>query len=248
MDIGGILGGAGSILSGASGIAGLFGKKGTSWKDVKKQVEGQRMIARGQFEDRMELGEKYGIHKLSMLGVPAMGGNINTIGNSGSDTGDALYNMGQGLAGAAQAFSSREEKAIRMRLMQQQIENGDLQNDRLRAEIGLMSPAGRPVIDDPMNRTVIDEGREPGVVSEMSYAQTPSGGYVPVKSKDATDRMEDDMIGNILWSFRNNLLPSIGINANPPKVDLPEGYEWKFNPFTQEYYQARKGSFGIKRR
>lgn len=88
--------------------------------------------------------------------------------------------------------------------------------------------------------------QEPAAVGDVGFARTASGGYAPVMSYDAKQRLEEDFIGMLLWNMRNRLLPTIGQNQSRPPAPVPEGYDaWIYNPFKQEYTPHRKSRFGI---
>lgn len=96
--------------------------------------------------------------------------------------------------------------------------------------------------DKPQERTPGAPGNlhaEPAAITDVTYARTASGNYTPVPSKDMKERIEDMMISEALWMFRNNLMPSISnTNFKPPNFAPKQGHHWAFNPFTQEYHQA----------
>lgn len=87
---------------------------------------------------------------------------------------------------------------------------------------------------------------EPGQVTETGHTVTRSndaGGasrWSPVQSDIAKDRLEEDMIGTLLWTWRNRIMPTFGGNYNPPNVPLKKGKEWLYHPLTQEYLQVRR--------
>ena len=65
-------------------------------------------------------------------------------------------------------------------------------------------------------------------------------------SEDAKQRLEEDMIGVLLWNIRNRLLPSVGLNQSAPPAKVPKGYDaWVYNPFKQEYTPHKRSRIGI---
>lgn len=95
------------------------------------------------------------------------------------------------------------------------------------------------VDDQPLERVVGDPAaphREPGAITDLGYVRTP-GGYMPVMSKDAKERLEEDWPGMLAWNLRNRLMPTLGLNQQrPPDSLLPDGYDfWTYNPIYQEY-------------
>lgn len=80
-------------------------------------------------------------------------------------------------------------------------------------------------------------------IADTGYANTVGGGYAPLPSKDAQDRMEDNWLAMAAWMFRNQLLPSFGFNENPPRVPAPAGKVWRYHPFYQEYRLHTRGKY-----
>lgn len=89
---------------------------------------------------------------------------------------------------------------------------------------------------EPMERQASDPNnpnREAGMVSDVGFTRTRSG-YMPVRSKDAVDRLDDDMLGNFAWNMRNRLAPTFQMNRETPYPAPPHHY-WKYHPLMQEY-------------
>lgn len=87
--------------------------------------------------------------------------------------------------------------------------------------------------------------REAFSVADVGHSNTAGGGYSAIPSKDVQERMEDNWLQQIMWLYRNNILPSIGINESPPPVPAPPGTHWRYHPFYQEYRPHRKNRFGM---
>lgn len=152
-----------SLISAGSGLlGGAFGGgqktpryypyyKAMLGPDVAKNTTGavmNGMIETEMFNARMKAAKKNNIHPLSMLGVQ-FGGTAQptaTFGgeDAGSKWGNALAETGQGISRAVAAWSSREERAMAKTSAKLNLENQQLQNDRLRSEIALMHGAGSP--------------------------------------------------------------------------------------------------------
>lgn len=87
---------------------------------------------------------------------------------------------------------------------------------------------------------------EPGQLTETGHTVTRSDNqgratrWSPVQSDLAKDRLEEDMIGTLLWTWRNRIMPTFGGNYNPPNTKLRAGKEWLYHPLTQEYIQVKK--------
>lgn len=82
---------------------------------------------------------------------------------------------------------------------------------------------------------------EAGLVTDIGHTRTATG-YMPVRSKDAVDRLDDDMIGNFSWNLRNRIAPTFQYNREPPNIQLPNDQYWKYHPFYQEYRIYERGT------
>lgn len=142
--IGGILSGAGSF---ASGLSGLFG--GDDGPGLTEQLNASsRMTARNAKAHILGVvqgAEAAGLHPLAALGMSGGGGASISWGDR-SDRGAALEQMGQGLSRAAEAYTGKEERTLNRRLMALNVENAELQNQRLASEIALMRTAATPAM------------------------------------------------------------------------------------------------------
>lgn len=86
-------------------------------------------------------------------------------------------------------------------------------------------------------------GQERGSVTELGFTRTNDGGYVPVMSNDAKNRLDDDIIGSTLWHLRNSIPAMFDFeHTQPPASWLPEGYEWRYNTAKGAYYAVPRGS------
>lgn len=150
------------ISAGSSILGGLFGgsKKGPS---VADQIGMQGAMMRDQFEGRLALGKIHNIHPLTMLGVPMSGGQVTgEFGSSGPSKSERMAEIGQGVSRAVSAYAGREQREMEKMSAKLQLENQQLQNDRLRSEIALMhSPGSPPGIAAPGNVTGDQDARYP---------------------------------------------------------------------------------------
>lgn len=78
--------------------------------------------------------------------------------------------------------------------------------------------------------------QEPSPVTDLGFAWTGSG-YAPVPSKDVKERMEDVTVPQLMWGWRNNVLPNIPGQGKPPPAHLiPEGFnDWRWSYSKQEW-------------
>lgn len=93
---------------------------------------------------------------------------------------------------------------------------------------------------NPMERTASNPNakhQEPGAINEVGYTRTASGGFMPVQSDDAKNRLEEDLVGTILWNVRNRVMPAFTQNFSPP-YPAPAGQQWYYGPSGE--YSLRK--------
>lgn len=73
---------------------------------------------------------------------------------------------------------------------------------------------------------------------ELSFTRTNDGGYVPIRSQAAADRLDDDILGTLSW-YARNYIPAYFDNQNsaPPKSWLPKGAShWVFDSASFTWY------------
>lgn len=215
----------------------------------------QREFAQKGVRWKVEDAKKAGIHPLFAVGAQTHSFQPSFVGGSSSPD---FTSFGQDIGRAIDKTRTQPERFdARMRALQ--LERGELENEFLRSRIarlqadqvgppmpsnsaGLFVPgqgdASQFIVERPMERTPSAPGalhQEPGAVPELGFARTPSG-LAPVPSQDAKDRMEDMIVPELMWSWRNNVLPNFGAGEPPPKSWLPRGaLRWKWNRFNQEW-------------
>lgn len=87
-------------------------------------------------------------------------------------------------------------------------------------------------------------GTEAGTIPELGFTRTNDGGYVPVMSSDAKERLEDDSLGTWAWNIRNHL-PGLwnSPTAAPPDSYLPgssDDYYWHYKISRGAWYPVRR--------
>lgn len=226
-------------------------------------AELQKQFAKQGIRWRVADAQAAGIHPLYALGA-----NVSSYQPiSTGDVSQSFSNMGQDLSTAINSTRTDPEKidAYTGTLRAKQLERAGLENDLLRSQIAQlntpransMASAGDPylitgqansglkpnIVDKPLARTAGAPGQpwsEPGAITDLGYARTPTG-WAPVPSKDVKERIEDSAIPEMMWSMRNNILPSFGADMQPP-FKAPPGKEWRFNILRQEYQLIRKST------
>ena len=111
---------------------------------------------------------------------------------------------------------------------------------------GIESKPAEIVVNEPGR-----PGQERGSVTELGFTRTNDGGYAPVMSNDAKNRLDDDIIGSSLWHLRNSLPAAFDAERTmPPRSWLPKGSEWRFDVKRGAFYPVPAGSgffYHIKR-
>lgn len=229
----------------------------------------QENLSRTQIQRRVADAKKAGIHPLAALGATTYNPSPIQIDGSG------FAQMGQAVDSALDKARTQSERQTvtdnQAKYGQLQLQNMELQNAMLAAKIALIRsggstpPApgdsyhipGQPpsgtsvpgtVVNLPHKRVGSPDGAiEPGDIPDLGFARTPTGTYAPVPSKDVKQRIEDMIVPELMWSWRNYVKPTLGIGA-PPPVKLPKGSEWVYNRLTQEWeiYNKRYGRGGIR--
>ena len=257
MVLGALIGGATSILG---GILGSSSKK----KESQLEYERQKEFAQHGIRWKVEDAKQAGIHPLYAVGAPTT--TYAAQAATGTDYGLAQAGQDIGRAIDAKRTHSERDKATLDTANALQLQNMELRNELLSTQIAKIRGAGQPppipgsgnfLIDGqgdshnllpphpvgaveelPLDRIVAqptDLTSEPGAVTERGWLKTPTG-YAPVMSRDAKERLEEDLIGMLTWNIRNRLNPSLGVRGREPPIPVPKGYDrWQYDPVKQEY-------------
>lgn len=226
----------------------------------------QREFAQNSIRWKVEDAKAAGLHPLAALGTQSAGYSPTIISSgSANPMGDAVRGAGQDLSRALTATRTGSERvdAYTAAIQGLNLERGQLENDLLRSRIARLNsgqvgpaapqPAGEPYLTDgaggpggvkdkPMDVMVNRNNpyAEPGAVADTGWARTASGGWAPIPSKDAKDRLEDITIPQLMWGYRNNILPNLpgnlGANNHPPQSALPPGHKWQWSYKDQAWY------------
>lgn len=223
----------GGFLSGASSLLGAFGfgskkKKGPS---PEEQIALNKMAQTAEFDTRMELGKKHGIHPLTMIGAPAYSGSGIYMDGSRQEKTIDLNAMGQGIDRLANVGRTQ----VQRELDDLAIDNAKLSNDYLRVQIAgaqkavassgqtpaYSSGAGDYLLDgqsgsgtgrvapkpaEPtLGATASQPHREGGAYPEIGYKQISPTELRIVPSKDQKERMEDDIFEQFKYHSRHSM-------------------------------------------
>lgn len=241
-------------------LGGLFGQSSQE-KQAKQNIELQREFAQNGIQWKAEDARKAGIHPLYAMGAQTTSFSPVSVG---TPLADAMSSFGQDVSRSIDVTRSASQKndAVARSIQQLQLQNMGLQNELLSTQIAktrqaLASPPPMPTSGDPyliagqgqtagLSPSVQDQplkrvapnpatpNAEPGAVAETGYLRTPTG-LAPVYSNDAKERLEDDVIGSLIWNVRNRIMPSLGYGLRPPPVPLPPDTDWRYDNLRHEY-------------
>lgn len=252
----------GGAIQGIGNLA--FGNAGQRGADDQNDMNAalQKEFAQNGIRWKVADAQAAGIHPLYALGA-------NTVSFSPTqvmDERDPSPMIGQNIGRAIDATRTAPERA-QSRMDALQLEHQELQNDLLRSQIARLNSAqsGPPMpvgqsIEEQFSPNVIPRvevqplelnasdrnspSKEAGFVSDFTYARTPTGLTV-VPSKDVKDRIEDNLIPEMMWSLRNNLLPNWDASRHLPDQNLyptEPGKKWMWDYWNQEFRQVPIGS------
>lgn len=229
------------IGAGANLLGGLFSKPAKNRTD---------------FVQMRKDAEKAGFNPSSVLRAGGAAGYGYTHGGV-SPIGAALSSFGSSVSNMSFDPLDTARKELENRLIGSQITNMEASTAALgRAAVAISAPGGDPlrgmaggstggamsgsggntgfIQDDPQTRQgFIGQSYEPGPINETGYMKTPTG-YLPVRSLDATERMEDDPVGAILWYGRNYVGPMLG--GTPPAKPEWMPSDYRYDPSRVGYF------------
>lgn len=200
----------------------------------------QKEMATTGIQKRVADAKAAGIHPLAALGASVSYGSPASVGTAPIAD---MSQMGQDIGRAVAATATNHER----KMMDIQLDNAQLDNEMKRIEVtnarrSLTGQVGPGVPDQVQNMpaqvTSHASGRrniEAGSVTSTGFARTPGGGLTPVPSRDVKERIEDQMIPELVWAAQNYMGPMLGSSKNkPPKSELPKGYSdwyWSYPDF-----------------
>lgn len=222
----------------------------------------QREFAQNSLQWKAEDARKAGIHPIYAMGAPTYQATPSYIAADTSAFGAGIANAGQDIGRAIDTTRTATQKisAYTATAQKLELERAQLMNDNLRADLaakvsrGIQQPAF-PTPDDPYRmpgqaqsgvttqalvRNASADGRpnmEAGSINDVGFARTRTG-FVPIPSSDVKQRIEDNLVQELLHAWRNNVQPTLGFNDPPPHKAAP-GHAWQWNPLRQEYYQVK---------
>jgi len=184
--------------------------------------------------------------------------------------GNAVAAAGQDIGRAVNSTATSGQRADAFTKAAQaiQLEKGTLENELLKTQLasqqGRLRQVSAPAFpattdqhlvpgqaqsgpvtafkDKPEDRVPSAPGlpqQEGGAIPDVGYARTKDG-WAPVPSKNVKERIEDMHVNELMWMYRNNILPTLGMRDPPPNTLLKSGQVWRYDPLRQEYYIKNK--------
>lgn len=192
----------------------------------------------------------------------------------GSSMGSALASAGQDIGRAVASTATGEQKldAYTGSMQKLNLEKAGLENQLLKSQLVRLAQTSMPDFPsagrerlipgqgntpntgryklEPQKVTMTDKDNrviEPKTISEVGFADTrnaPSRSVYPIPSEAVKERIEDNFWLETMHFFRNNLLPMVGANFNPPAEllkSLRAGQKVSFHPI-YGYQAVRDGN------
>lgn len=201
-----------SLISAGGGLLGsVFGGKKKRGPDLDDIQAFNQQNFENLFKSKMNMADKFGLHRLTMLGVDPGSGSVQPVfsgdGGGGPSAGDFIDQAGQGISRAVAAYAGREERDVMLQSMALDLENKRLQNQRLASEIRLMQSPGTPppLPVDPLGGKT---------VPRWTYLAEPDGMVTRVLNQDAGDN--EFMMGQ---DFLMHSLPDMAKNYTRRSMD-----------------------------
>lgn len=244
-------------ISAAGALAGSYLSSKSQAENIAQQQAAsyaqQKEFAQNAIQWKVSDAQKAGIHPLYAMGAPTMSFAPSVVGGDTS-IGKGLSQAGQDVSRALLAGQSADQRTASA-VGALQLERAGLENELLRSQIARSNQqlvATKPLPGlDPLIPGQGDSGTvkaeplkvapahsqgpfsEGGAISDVGWARTPTG-IAPVPSKDVKERIEDNLIPETMWSFRNLFYPNVGGGPRPP-FDAGAGRKWQWSGAKQEW-------------
>lgn len=203
--------------------------------------------------------ERMGISPLYALGASTHSYAPSPLGTQPTNPGSGLAAAGQDISRAINATRTPGQRvdAFTKTVQDLSLQKMGLENQLLSSQISKLNASPNPPMSTPgvqyllpgqgdvpigtpaafkdkaADRVPAAPGaphQEGGAITDVGFAKTSSGGYMPIPSKDVKERIEDNFMQEVAHMIRNNLMPMIGYKS-PPPVPLPKGSPgWVYDP------------------
>lgn len=250
---------AGALIGGGAALLGGAFSGREQRKATQANIDHQREFAQHGLRWKVEDAKAAGVHPLYALGASTHSFAPSITPNTGMS--DAISSAGQNVGRAVAQTSTANERAFNDAMKAEQLKNARLQNTLLEGQITSVNKITQPawpgsshalegqgnsslVSNKPLERVASQPGKpysEPGAITDVGWVAVPGGGLAPVPSKDVKERIEDQLVPEMSWAMRNQLMPNLIQTPKPPRSALPKGYDrWEWSFKQQAYFPAKK--------
>lgn len=259
-----MLGAIGPMISAASSLIGGFIGRDAQKDQQQANAALQREFAQNAIQWKVADAKKAGVHPLFAMGAPTISP---AVSMAADPMGAAVASMGQDISRAmASGGGNKQETALAGQMAALGLERAQLQNDLLRSQIARINQGAGPGLPIPSQNVVPGQANSNGlvqikpgqseaasptaagqaavVVPDVAWTRTDTG-LAPVPSKSVKEQIEDITIPQLMWGFRNNVMPNIGRGAYP-QADPGPGKMWVWNYAMQEYQAYDRDSWYAK--
>jgi hypothetical protein len=253
-----------SLISGLLGKSSQDKANEIAQQNAANNIALQREYAQNAIQWKVADAKAAGVHPLYALGASTTSFSPVAVGVSGGNPlGEGIARAGQDIGRALQSgrTAGGREQLVAQQAAALTLERGQLENELLRTQIAsararLTAPQVGPAVPTTGDNYMVpgqansplikpkalnvapgsldQPSSEGGAITDVGYARTTTG-WAPVPSADVKERIEDQLIPEAMWAWRNNVLPTIGKNMAPPPFKPPPGKVWDWNPAAQEY-------------
>lgn len=232
--------------------------------ELARNFEKQEEFAKNSIRWKVEDAKAAGLSPLAAIG--ASGTSFSPVSSNYQSTpfqGNAFSKMGQNISRATAALQTadeREMQSMQIASMKLDLDGKALDNQIRAAQLNKTLNPGNPpfpsdpglnnvssgsalVTNKPLQRTMTLGHQEGAAIGDVGYAKTKTG-YAPVPSTDVKERIEDQIVPELMWSLRNQILPNFPNFSPadaPPAALLPQGASgWQWS-YTKQEWQPKFG-------
>lgn len=260
---GSVLGAAGNLVGGLIGDSSSRSANRASEAQFDANLRRQDELAHHgiqyRAQDAIRAYKHTGIHPLALLGVQGPTFTPSSSVFMQSPLGDAVGRAGQDISRGIHATADRE---LRQAASSMQVERYKLENElikaRIASEMARTAQMTGPSMPGVRTGYTVDgqgstahvrmrpqdvtrsgrSGLEPSSIPGVGYLTMPDGSRMPVKSKGATEQLEDDFFGNLKHFMLRQFGPYFNENAWRPNNKPRKGYEWR-SDWKGDYYERK---------
>lgn len=259
--------GAAGIGAASSLLGGLFDQR-TSNRQANQQAAFQREFAQHGVRWRVADAEAAGIHPLYAMGasVPTYSP-VRAGAHMGRGIAAAGQDISRAIAAHHRPEPTPYEQIIQGQTIANNQLKNDLLRAQIRKMNSAERGPGIPIegYDDgsnpfasgdvklkvklpkrvnvsPVELQAAEEGspaKAAGVVTDFQYVRTADGGLAVVPSRDVKERIEDMIIPEMQWAYRNLARQGQFHKPDPKRFPPKPGYKWEWNVWHGEWRQVK---------